>query len=71
MEMYKAIEVNREDLRSYFDDCYLADLSIVDADRLRQEVMSGVNGTSELHSIQSTLEVEKWLRRTDSTSLEI
>ena len=66
MELYRAMEANRESLRSYFDECYLMDLGIVDADRLRRAVLSGVNDTAELHAIQSTLEAERWLRNMGS-----
>lgn len=66
MELYRAMEANRDSLHGYFDECYLMDLGVVDADKLRQAVLSGINDTTELHAIQSTLEVERWLRKIDS-----
>lgn len=47
------------------------DLGIVDADKLRRAVLSGVNDTAELHAIQSTLEVERWLRNMGSRHLGV
>ena len=61
-ELFNAIALQREHLRSYFSYCRLADVGIVDADKLLAAIDSGINSTDELHALQSTLETERWLR---------
>ena len=61
-ELFDAIASHREHLRSYFSHCRLADIGIVDADKLLVAIDSGVNSTDELHALQSTLETERWVR---------
>lgn len=61
-ELYKAIRIHRDRLYDFFSDCALADLGIVDADQLRNSILSGTIRADEIHSLQSTLEVERWIR---------
>ncbi len=68
-ELFDAIRAHRDEILRYFSRSLLAELNVVDMNVLRDAIVSGVNTTDELHSLQSTFETERWLRSVDAACL--
>ncbi len=61
-ELHIAMRHHHSAVASYFAECLLADLGLVDRSQLLKVIDSGAASTDDLHFIQSTLEAERWAR---------